>query len=127
MSEEILTNVPDQDAEANEAEAENKDTKTDTTNRTDAKDKKPASSNKKKGPAKSGRYRTTTPFFVCGLIACLPVIGLVVLAYLRQKAKDVELKSYCEALILLRPIAFVLNLAVFIFLIMVYAKANGYI
>lgn len=87
------------------------------------KNKKPAKAKKK--IAKSGPYRTTTSFFVCGLIACIPVFGFAVLLYLRGKAKDLELKSYCEALLLLRPIAIVISIAAYTFLLLVIGLTQG--
>lgn len=93
------------------------------TETTQEKEKKPAKSKKK--IAKNGPYRTTTSFFVCGLIACIPVFGFAVLLYLRGKAKDLELKSYCEASLLLRPIAIVISIAAYTFLLLVIGLTQG--
>lgn len=110
------------------------------TNSTDVAEKEPAKEpdkttdntqpkkkSKKSKIAKKGQFRTTTPFFVCGLIACIPVAGFGILLYLRSRAKDLELKSLCEALLLLRPLVFTLNLLMFMFIIMVAAKVQGVI
>lgn len=89
------------------------------------KDIEQAAGNKKQktGLITKGPYRTTAAYVICGLIACVPFVGLITMIYLRVKAKDVELKSLSTALIILRPVVFVITMAIYIFVLMVLAKS----
>lgn len=79
--------------------------------------KKKTSKLKTKGP-----YRTTSAFFVCGLIAHVPIVGLIALLYLRAKAKDQELRSYTTSLLYLRPIGFCINFFIFTFIVVILIR-----
>lgn len=125
MSDEIkiedLKDTKDQDA----APAAAKENQKAEAVKTDTNEKLKDKGKSKKKIAKKGPYRTTTPFFILGLLSCIPVVGLVILLYLRNKAEDLELKSVCEALVFLRPIVIVLTLLIYTFIIILAVKVSG--
>lgn len=98
---------------------------------TEATEPKPKKEKKKRNIderyARKGPYRTTVFYIIGGLVACIPVAGLVFMLYLWRKAKDIELKSYTEAMIFLRPVVLVITLSIYTFFVLVLGKMKGYI
>lgn len=74
---------------------------------------------------KEGKYRSAAAFFIGGLIACIPIAGFVILLTMYFKAKDMEMRSYCEALLLLRPIVFALTILIYAFILLIAVKTLG--
>lgn len=73
-----------------------------------------------------GKYRSAAAFFIGGLIACIPVAGFVILLTMYFKAKDMEMRSYCEALLLLRPIVLALTILIYTFILLIAVKTLGF-
>lgn len=79
----------------------------------------------KKDIKEEGKYRGPAPFITGGLIACIPVAGLIALLCIRHKAEDKELRSYCEALLYLRPVVFMITISIYIFIMMMFISRSG--
>lgn len=77
---------------------------------------------KKKMIAEAGQYRTGSSMFCHMLLIMLPVIGLIygIIAY--RKADDMELKSICISMLIIRLAGMMIYLLYFTFLLKVAMK-----